>query len=381
MRENFSQGIRRKSRGFVLITAALAMVMLIGILGLVQDLARMYVVRNELQAFADAASIAAALQLNGASEGIQHATSVATSYPDQWNFRTATPENITVTFATTAAGPYTSNPATAAGVQYVQVTAQGTLPLYFMPGFSDTAPLSMMLFSISRNQTMSAMATSGQVPVNQFYENLIPFSPDAINVTDPNFGYTVGQMYTLRWPPPGQRGAKGSTWCSGDAAANYVTPDPAQERGFIDIGWGGVSSGSAYIRQAIVSSVQSHPLAIGDAIVNVNGNKGTESTAMLERFSQDTDTQSTNYAQYLANRNDPNSSNPGNGRRLVIVPVNNPNIQPNPVLGFALLLLHSDVCQPSAVASCCGEYVGSALVPGSQAGGPGAGAYKVQLLQ
>jgi uncharacterized membrane protein len=82
--------------GYVLITAALATVMLIGVLGLVQDLARMYAVRNELQAFADAASIAAALQLNGTDEGITHATSAATTYPNQRNFRTATAQNITV---------------------------------------------------------------------------------------------------------------------------------------------------------------------------------------------------------------------------------------------------------------------------------------------
>ncbi|HYM08297.1 MAG TPA: hypothetical protein VEU11_17225 [Terriglobales bacterium] len=392
MRNAVQPCLRRRSKGFVVIAAALMVVMLIGIMGLCMDLARMYIAKNEIQAFVHAATAAAILQSNGTDQGIQNARQAVWQYQNLnlWNFQSAPPQNVTVAFATTAAGPYVTDPPTAKGVQYVHVTAQSPVVLYFMPGFSDTAPLGMMLATIGRVQTLQADATSAQLPVNTFYDSLLPYSPDAINITDPNFGYQKGSMYTLRWPPPGQRpdptnppppgSNKYQNWCQGDRDANYVTTDSSSERGFIDIGYGGNSSGSAFIRQAIVSNVQSHPLAIGDTIINVNGNKGTESAAMSERFGEDTDTVSTSYTQYLANIEN-NNSVKGDGRRLVIVPVNNP--ANDVVLGFGLFLLHSDICGSANdnTASCCAEYVGSALVPGRQAGDPNAGAYKPRLLK
>ena len=54
---------QRRSRGFVIIFAALTIILVIGVMGLVMDLARMYVARNELQAFADAATFGATMQL------------------------------------------------------------------------------------------------------------------------------------------------------------------------------------------------------------------------------------------------------------------------------------------------------------------------------
>jgi Flp pilus assembly protein TadG len=390
MRKTARAHLRRRASGFVVIAAALTIVMLIGIMGLCMDLARMYIARNEIQAFTDAASIGATLQLNGTDQGNQNAQQLVSQYqnPDMWNFQTATPQNVTVAFAAVATGPYVTNPSSANGVKYAKVTAESPVVLYFMPGFSTTAPVGMMLATIGRVQTLQAVATSGQLPVSTFYESLLPYSPDAINIADPNFGYQQGSMYTLRWPPPGQRpdptnppppgSSKYKNWCQGDRDANYVTPNSSSERGFIDIGYGGNSGGSAFIREAIVSNVQAHPLSIGDTIINVNGDKGTESAAMQERFGEDTDTVSTNYAQYLANIEN-NTSGKGDGRRLVIVPVNNP--ANDVVLGFGLFLLHSDVCGSDATASCCAEYVGAALVPGRQAADPSAGAYKPRLLK
>src|SRR5579862_2114054 len=69
----------RRDRGFILVTVALAAVAVFGFLGLAVDLGRMYIVKNETQSYADAAALAAALQLNGTSAGVTAAQTAATS--------------------------------------------------------------------------------------------------------------------------------------------------------------------------------------------------------------------------------------------------------------------------------------------------------------
>jgi hypothetical protein len=208
-------------------------------------------------------------------------------------------------------------------------------------------------------------------------------------------------MYTLRWPPPGQRDQT-KNWCDGDEAANFVSPSPASQRGFIDIGVGqggagGDGTGSNFIRQAIISNVQSKPLFVGDTIIGAPGNRETESSALRERFGQDSDTVSQTFAEYIAKIDDPSYTGvKGNGRRFITVPVNNP--ANDVVVGFAGFFLHGDVCsiggdsllgagnQGNAqgegnITTCCAEYVGSSLVYGARGGGRNAGAYKVKLFR
>lgn len=68
------QGLRAKFRsrqhGAVAIIVAISLVVLIGILGLVLDLGRLYVAKTDLQNAADAAALSGAKQLDGTSEGI-----------------------------------------------------------------------------------------------------------------------------------------------------------------------------------------------------------------------------------------------------------------------------------------------------------------------
>ncbi len=67
MHRNTSTGTQSE-RGFSLIMIAVSSVVMFGMLGLTTDLGRVYIVKNELQAFVDASSVAAALQLNLNSE-------------------------------------------------------------------------------------------------------------------------------------------------------------------------------------------------------------------------------------------------------------------------------------------------------------------------
>jgi uncharacterized membrane protein len=60
---------------------AVSSVVMFGMLGLTIDLGRVYIVKNELQAFVDASSIAAALQLNGTTTGLAAADAAAANGP------------------------------------------------------------------------------------------------------------------------------------------------------------------------------------------------------------------------------------------------------------------------------------------------------------
>ncbi len=386
-----SSWVRRKG-GFVLITAALTIALFIGFLGLCVDLARMYIAKNEVQAFVDAATLAAGFELDGTRNGIDHGRDAAQNYPNQWNFRTAAPENIEVGFATDKAGPYVAVPpdADVPNVAYVRVRAEASPTMFFLPAFGDLA-FAMLSPISSRQQTLPARAAAGQFELSRFREGLLPFSPDAINPADPNFGYLPGQQYTLRWPPPGQRNKPGM-WCDGDEAVGFVTPSPAAARGFIDIGEGAGGMGAAFIREAIVNNAQTHDLEIGDKIINSPGNKSTENEAMRERYQQDTDLNPGTYAEYIA-RIRARTSDKGNGRRMVIVPVNDPTWDPiagesrDIVLGYGLFFMPDMLmCGPpgggAMVSPCCAEYVGSAMVPGRRsAREPGGPAYKLRLFE
>src|ERR1700726_2327512 len=86
-------------KGYVLIATACGMTVVLGAAGLAVDIRRAYVARSEVQAYADAAAIAAAAQLNGTSVGISAAQSSAQNVPNKWNFGTQSISSPTIQFA------------------------------------------------------------------------------------------------------------------------------------------------------------------------------------------------------------------------------------------------------------------------------------------
>jgi hypothetical protein len=395
MRNILCRDTRRK-RGFVLVILAVCLLVLIGMLGLATDLGRLYIAKNELQTFADAAAGAASQELDGTDEGIDRARQVAITYPNRWNFGSQVVAGATVTFSKSPDTGFVANPPSPPkDYKYVRVEAQGTLPLYFLSVFlggqSQMAPAAYLMFFQLRTASVTADSAAGQFKVTQFVDNLLPYSPDAHldpgrpPVTNPGFSepdpfnFVIGKRYTMRWPPPGQRDKPGK-WCEGDRDANFVSPDPSSERGFIDIGKVAGSGGSSYIRQAIISNVQTHPLAIGEPVVHVSGNRGTESDALRERTNQDTDSYSANWTEYQNNTT--GSRRVGNGRRVVFMPVNNP-FDGDRMVDFAAFLLPVDteVCGTSNTAPCCAEYLGPGLLFGRTPATETAGVYRTRLLR
>jgi hypothetical protein len=135
----------------------------------------------------------------------------------------------------------------------------------------------------------------------------------------------------------------------------------------VDIGQGNGNSG---LTSAIVDNnyTLSSPLTVGSTLSMVSGQKSV-SSAMQTRFNEDTDTTSTSYSTYA-----------GNGRRVLIVPVNNGS-NPAQVVGFAAFFLRPSACGAKNTSPCCAEYIGPALEfsnhPGAASGG---GVYQVELV-
>ncbi len=346
----------RARGGFVLVTTAACMIGFLTLVGLATDIGRVYVARNELQVFADEAAFAASFELDGTSEGIARARTVGSTGPgsgNRWYFGTQTVSGAAVQFAAAPGGPFESDPASPPGYRFVKVVASGTVNLYFLP----LAP------GVPASETLAATAIAGQAQQDQLGDGLAPFSPDAHDLTDPDFGFTTGQLYTLRWAPPGKRDQDSGS-CPGDL--NY-DPNWSSDRGYIDVGQGG---GNAGLRDAIVNNTYSlpMPLEVGSTLDEVSGQKSI-TDAMNERFGQDTDQTATNFASYH-----------GNGRRLFTVAVNNGG-NPARVQGFALFFLQPSPCGSGNTTPCCGEYVGAAVLGSTHRGAGTPGLYTVQLVQ
>lgn len=404
----------RRERGVVVIVFALAAFTLMGMLGLGIDLARMYVAKNELQNFTDAAAIAAATKLDGTVTGFTAATTTAQNNVNKWGFGTQSAGAVTVDFAQALAGPYQSAPGIATGYRFVRVSTNAGVPLYFMG----------MVPGVGFNRTVGARSVAGQGAVPGLGDGVIPFSPDAHDPSDPtgNYGFLLGRKYTLKYdkkvgnPPFGTYltsiDGVDLIGCDADMAAigSFQPGETSNsERGYIDLAnltpldGGG---GAALIRNAILSAVsfQDEIVPFMYNVVPQPGQIQTELDALAERVAGDTDKITPKYytmpqtatgvpTQEVMNTSFRDSTtyhvDPtiplGNGRRIVITPVNDP-MAAGLVIGFGAFLLPPNPCAevtvgPKKYYPCCGEYIGAGTVPGGGSAGSGGGAYRIMLFQ
>ena len=359
----------RKRKGFALIATAVSSLVLLAVLGLALDLGRLFVINSELQSFADAAALAAAFEMDGTTAGLTRADAVAVTGPtmggaaaNRYYFSTKAVSAPQAAYSATYGGTYQSSAAAPVTARFVQISTTASVPLYFLP----------VLPSVTTNFASSKQAVAGQALQPSIGVGLAPFSPDAHNAGAADFGFTVGQQYTLKWPPKGQRGKAGNS-CGGDGG--FTPPNSSSDRGYIDVGQG---NGNSALHDTIVNNDYNlaQPYEVGSLIDWVPGNKNV-GPAVDERLAQDTDTTSATYSAYT-----------GNGRRLLVVPVND-GLDPARVAGFAAFLMPPDMCEPKNTSPCCAEYLGPGLVDsshkGSGGGGSGAGSsaglYAVKLFR
>jgi hypothetical protein len=265
-------------------------------------------------------------------------------------------------------------------------------------------------------------------------DGIFPFSPDAHDPNDPNFGYLLGKEYTLRYDKVAGNPTNGPSpttylltmnnkkliGCPADMESApafrpgfTVGSGNSAERGYIDLSDRMPTNpgGGANLISDGVLGRTSYGLAveIGYPLVMEPGNKASIENALIERVEQDTDgnpsmprqtptyytrQQTTPFFPTAEEMNNiyrsqydtdfPRPPN-GNGRRIVTVPVNDP--ANNMVVGFAAFFLPLDPCEDQGPYNgrmynpCCGEYVGAVTLNGGAAPGPGAGLFRAFLLE
>jgi Flp pilus assembly protein TadG len=356
----------RRRRGYILVATCLSATFLLGVCGLALDIGRMYITKNEAQAYVDSAALAAARQLDGTSAGITRAQSAFGGDTDKWRFETQSFTSVTTTFSDFSTGTFVTSPTDPSTIKYARVVAVVSLPMYLIRVL--TGPTSTV--------AASAIAGTGN-SITTLNSGVFPFSPytrtwtgnnfrgDAAqpdSTTDP-YGYSVGNQYTLRWGAPGN-----NTTCGTDATKNNLS-DNGSIRGYCC-----VSNSAAELRQAIVSG-DTDSVTIGSNVPMDNGAKNTEMSAIADRSSLDTDTTSTTYSQYKSSRT-------GNGSRVVVVVVNGG--PPNYIaMGFAafFLLTPDDYSGLHGNDSACAEYIGAWTEGTAFPPTGGSGGYKLRIVK
>ncbi|HEX8985943.1 MAG TPA: pilus assembly protein TadG-related protein [Bryobacteraceae bacterium] len=321
----------QQERGFVLITMAIAAVALVSVLGLAVDVGKLFIIKNETQAYCDSAALAAALALDGTTTGITNARAAVANSLNRWNLNTTAISNPTITFASSLAGPWSASPNPATAYTYARVAASVPVPLYFLP-----------LVVHQTAQTVNSTATAAQVPITYFPRGLAAYTAVSTNTMGPSFGLVQGNSYDIQWPqynatrsgcgPGNPDRCFNSPPCSGETSASkvaVVTSWGSSTSGY----WGSTSNRS--IQQAILDVIQLQPLGVGTNIAPVltSGNKASEAGYLDERASQDVNNVDNTVAGYFA-------SSHHNGRRLIPVPIVDPiDTTHTTVIGYGQFLL------------------------------------------
>jgi Flp pilus assembly protein TadG len=328
-----------QERGFVLITMGITVIALIAVLGMSIDIGRMFIAKNETQAYCDAAALAAALALDGTTTGISNANKAVADSTNAWNLDTTKVSNPTVTYATAIGGPWVASPNPATGYIYARVAATVPLQLYLIP-----------IVVPKTSQDVTSSATAGQINITAFPEGLSPYTAVSTNTTGPNFGLVVGQSYDIQWPA-----ASGSANCDPNNTAKvdncFIKPPCTGDLfaakqavlnnwGSSNNGYWGASSNSIIEQEIVNLNNQTSAITVGQNIepILTNGNKASQGNYLDERVNQDIElTQNTvgtptTSGTYLGL--------PHKGRRLLPMPIVDPvdGTHTN-VLGFGQFLL------------------------------------------
>jgi Flp pilus assembly protein TadG len=356
---------RVKENGFVLVAMGVSVVVLLGMLGLVMDLGRTFIAKNEAQAFTDAAALAAVSKLNGTTAGVTAAQAAVTNSTNKWNFTTQSFTDVTTEFSVdkvtwTNAG---SSPVT---VKYVRVTA---------PSNSVSMSLIRVVPGTSASINVAARSVAGAELPTSFGQGVFPFAPIAHDLTDTtNWGYSFGDELTLLWPSSvGSNGnVKMSNLCQSDrnqAALDAVQAGTTSDRGYIQ------DTSASSLAAAIEDDHMDYTVTLNQSVTRSGGVKTNDVYGSLQaRVDQDSSPNTTDYGGYMSGHG------PGPLRRVVIVPIINDaldGVGHSVVKGFAYVFLpHSQPHNPNDAK--CAIYIGPATVP---EGNLGNGSNSLRLVQ
>jgi Flp pilus assembly protein TadG len=194
--EGHSRRVAVDQRGAILPLVAIGMLALLGVSGLALDMGHLYLNRTRLQNAVDAAAISGAKTLNELGNTIAAQTAATT------DARTAFQNNATGDLATientnvNVEFSDSLNPFTAGGAnpRYIRVAVAAA-------NFSWPTWLIQVLGAGFANSSVGGSAVAG--PMSVCPNNILPMiacTDDTNAGSPPNFGYVVGQDYTLKIP-------------------------------------------------------------------------------------------------------------------------------------------------------------------------------------
>lgn len=101
---------------------SVCMFLLLAVVGMAFDMGRVYIARNEAQIFADAASMAAAKQLDGTAVGLDRARAAVAALPNRWNLGTENFSGVVIEFSTDGQ-QWDAQPKDVTALHFARVTA------------------------------------------------------------------------------------------------------------------------------------------------------------------------------------------------------------------------------------------------------------------
>jgi Flp pilus assembly protein TadG len=185
---------RKRERGSILATSAIAMLSILLAVGLGVDISRFYLAKAELQNAVDASALAAVSALNGGPAGITEAANRAVQGMNKYDFNKTSVifPRTNVTFAVNLDGPYMSEAAATAAPGKIRFVKVNTDPSPVNVAFAQMV--------LGNSMNLSATATAGfSVPLNV----ICPWLP-AFVLDFPGDPIVPGKLYTFRAAPGGK---------------------------------------------------------------------------------------------------------------------------------------------------------------------------------
>jgi hypothetical protein len=346
--------MRSRRKGVVLVTFAVALVVILGGAGLAFDIGRMYIAKIEAQSYVDAAALAAVNQLDGQADALTRAEAAARqAYWKDWYFNTLPIDQgaVTVEFGTGADGPWG---ASALEASFARVRSSLQVPIYL------ARPLTAM-----ENGTVASVAVAGKQLVTSLSEGLFPFfvvgRPNAAGGGGPSGGLVPGRQYAFGWAinagerlklalsgeyvnirnpggvypfvnktpqyfllhPEDEQGAKAEwQWCEGDtdpSFLNYMDGLGAQTTPANDLfksrgSWcsdGSKGCGTSVAADGIQYGYQTQEVYLNDTLLLPDGARQALENYIVERINLDDDQNmdTNSVLPYLGNEFDPDFDN------------------------------------------------------------------------
>ncbi|MDC7712174.1 pilus assembly protein TadG-related protein [Vogesella indigofera] len=198
---------RRYQEGAVAIIVGLCIVVLVGFLGLVADLGRLFITKTELSNAADACALAAAAELKGDVDSLNRAESagITVGQRNSVNFQddaVSIVVNSDVTFSDTLTGTYFPKSGIAAASIPNMKYAKCTLPQTgIMPWFMGVMGAGAQTVTAHAVAALSPSQTNCAIPVGLCQQTPPASCPDG--TAPDSYGFCVGKWYGSRFTAGG----------------------------------------------------------------------------------------------------------------------------------------------------------------------------------